>query len=237
MARYQGSVAVLFCLFLGFVPLSTEAQAQPRRVEGRVVDASNEASLPFTNVAIVGSQRGTTTNENGRFLLAVDSLPVRLAISYVGYQRVERRVTPSTADSVVVRLKEKPVSMAEVVVEERTGAYFTRKPLPRLAYEVCARPPLNHHLRHGNRFFLQSDNRRIRSARGHPSFHPLVPDVADGESNGEGVDGQQKSAVFVGRRAPLTSDNRYVRERERRFVRGINNSPLDSTWLSPNVST
>lgn len=113
----------------------------------------------------------------------------------------------------------------------------TLKPLPRLACKVCARPPLNHHLRHGNRFFLQSDNHRIRSARGHPSFHPLVPDVADGESNGEGVDGQQKSAVFVGRRAPLTSDNRYVRERERRFVRGINNSPLDSTWLSPNVST
>jgi hypothetical protein len=119
-------------LLLNAVPLGTDVRAQPRRVEGRVVDASNEASLPFTNVAIVGSQRGTTTNENGRFLLAVDSLPVRLAISYIGYQRVERRVTPSTADSVVVRLKEKPVSMAEVVVEGRTGAYFTRKARERL---------------------------------------------------------------------------------------------------------
>ena len=119
-------------LLLKAVPLDTDVRAQPRRVEGRVVDASNEASLPFTNVAIVGSQRGTTTNENGRFLLAVDSLPVRLAISYVGYQRVERRVTPSTADSVVVRLKEKPVSMAEVVVEGRTGAYFVRKARERL---------------------------------------------------------------------------------------------------------
>jgi hypothetical protein len=119
-------------LLLNAVPLGTDVRAQPRRVEGRVVDASNEASLPFTNVAIVGSQRGTTTNENGRFLLAVDSFPVRLAISYIGYQRVERRVTPSTADSVVVRLKEKPVSMAEVVVEGRTGAYFTRKARERL---------------------------------------------------------------------------------------------------------
>ena len=125
---YRRSLFILVAtLLLNAVPLDTDVRAQPRRVEGRVVDASNEASLPFTNVAIVGSQRGTTTNENGRFLLAVDSLPVRLAISYVGYQRVERRVTPSTADSVVVRLKEKPVSMAEVVIEGRTGAYFVRK--------------------------------------------------------------------------------------------------------------
>ncbi len=129
---YDRRSVVVLLLLLGFVSLDSAAQAQPRQVKGRVVDASNEASLPFTNVAIVGSQRGTTTNENGRFVLAVDSLPVRLAISYIGYQRVEQRVTRSTVDSLIVRLKNKPISMAEVVIEGRTGAYFVRKARERL---------------------------------------------------------------------------------------------------------
>lgn len=132
MVHYLRTIVVLFFLALGLVPLSVESQAQTLRVKGKVIDASSKAPLAFTNVAVVGSQRGTTTNENGRFVLAIDSLPVRLAVSYVGYRGVERQVPLSTVDSVVVQLENKPVSMEEVVVEGRTGTHFVRKARERL---------------------------------------------------------------------------------------------------------
>lgn len=128
--RYHRTLCIfLTFLFASIVLAGTEVRGQTLRLEGRVVDASSGDSLSFANVAIAGTLRGTATNENGRFVLAVDSLPVRVAVSHIGYQRIELEVTEEPDSSVIVRLEPKPITMEELVVKGRTGIFFVEKAL------------------------------------------------------------------------------------------------------------
>ncbi|WP_421829149.1 TonB-dependent receptor [Larkinella sp.] len=99
-------------------------------VSGKVTDEKNEA-LPGVSVVLKGSQRGTTTNAEGRYTLAVPNENATLVFSFVGYLPEEMVVgNRSTVD---VLLKTDTKALAEVVVvgygtqqkEDITGAIST----------------------------------------------------------------------------------------------------------------
>lgn len=67
-------------------------------ITGSVRDASNNEPLPGVTVAVVGSVLSAQSDENGRYRIPDQSLPVRLKFSYIGYQTVEREVSGPIAD-------------------------------------------------------------------------------------------------------------------------------------------
>jgi TonB-dependent starch-binding outer membrane protein SusC len=72
----------------GFIPREVTLPVD-RTLSGRVTDESN-AGLPGVSVVLKGTQRGTTTDEEGRFQLAVpDGGSPVLVFSFVGYQSQE----------------------------------------------------------------------------------------------------------------------------------------------------
>lgn len=74
-----GILAVLFC-----ISGTTIAHAQVT-VSGKVLSADNQEPLPGVNIIEVGTQRGTTTNEDGEFTLKVSSSDVSLKFTFVGF--------------------------------------------------------------------------------------------------------------------------------------------------------
>ncbi len=57
-----------------------------QEVSGRVTDAETGDSLPGVNVVIEGTDRGTSTDADGTFQIAVTTLEESLIFSYIGYQ-------------------------------------------------------------------------------------------------------------------------------------------------------
>lgn len=100
------------------VPQSGFLGAQPEEVpdvtvSGRVTDQAG-AGLPAVNVAVKGTTRGTTTDGDGRYRLAVPDGSAVLVFSSVGYEKLEVPVGYRTV--VDVAMKADVTALDEVVV-------------------------------------------------------------------------------------------------------------------------
>lgn len=92
----------------------TEYADPKRMVSGRVTDEKG-TGMPGVSVVLRGSQKGTTTNAEGRFQLDVpDSGSPVLVFSFVGYQSKEVTVENQTAFEVTLAPENK--ALGEVVV-------------------------------------------------------------------------------------------------------------------------
>jgi hypothetical protein len=69
-------------LLLLFLPLLSFSQSV------RIQDSQSKEPIPFVNIWIKGSQSGTTSNENGKFELALKPADT-LVLSAIGYERLE----------------------------------------------------------------------------------------------------------------------------------------------------
>jgi len=70
-------------------------------VKGSVTNAKGE-KLPGVNIAVKGSTRGTSTNSNGEFTLAVPDNKTVLVFSFVGYKAQEAKVGNNTNFNLVL---------------------------------------------------------------------------------------------------------------------------------------
>ena len=96
-------------------------------VTGQVFEAGGKKPLPGASVIIKGTQKGTSTDADGKF--TIDDLEVgthTLVASFIGYKKVEKKITISEGEelNVVFRLKETTESLDEMVV---VGYGNTRK--------------------------------------------------------------------------------------------------------------
>ena len=103
---------LLLSLLLSFGGLVT-AWAQDRTVSGRVTGADNNG-IPGVNVTVKGTSRGTTTNGEGRYTLAVPASGGTLVFSSVGFTAQELEIGART--SVDVTMAEDARGLDEVVV-------------------------------------------------------------------------------------------------------------------------
>lgn len=103
-----------FLLFL-LCPLSA-VLAQQETFKGVVVDSVTFAALPFVNVRVKNSLRGTSTDMQGNFALTATRRDT-LILSVVGYQTIEQPLwdwEPS-----VIRLREKSILLNTVTIQSR----------------------------------------------------------------------------------------------------------------------
>lgn len=101
-------------LFLCLV-LSCIAGRAQTKLSGRISDAHTKEPLAFVPVNIAGTNTGTVADIDGRFSLAVPSLPAGLRFSYVGYETLE--ITVEDDRPLSIQLVQRNTELREVVVK------------------------------------------------------------------------------------------------------------------------
>jgi len=114
--KKQGLLLTVLLLTGAFITLEGLAQVP---LQGRVTESVTNAPVAGANVGVQGTAAGTSTDNDGRFALTVDALPVQLTISFVGY---ETRTVNVTDDAFLnITLNEADVILEDMVV---VGARF-----------------------------------------------------------------------------------------------------------------
>ena len=89
---------VLFVLSIAAASTATAGS-----VTGRVVDADSGEPLAFSNVIVVGTERGAITDDSGRFTIdGLDSGTYSIKVSYIGFEDFQKtaNVTEGAATSI-----------------------------------------------------------------------------------------------------------------------------------------
>ncbi len=102
------TVQLFALLLLG----TTLAQAQDRRVTGKVTTASDGMGLPGANVQVKGTTSGTVTDADGNFSLSVSGGNPVLIFSSIGFNRKE--VAVGNQSTINVALEDDIKSLSEV---------------------------------------------------------------------------------------------------------------------------
>lgn len=100
------------------------AQAQNGVISGKVVNILNKEPIPFASVAIVGTTKGTTTDEGGKFTLTGLSYGVyNIIASSVGFRSktmYEVEVKNAKSTFLIIELESGSTSLKEVEVTAQT---------------------------------------------------------------------------------------------------------------------
>lgn len=104
---------LILCTFL----FTIAAQSQ---IRGRVVD-QNQQPLPFVNITIENTYNGTTSNDNGEYVLDVkDAGSYTIIFQYLGFKTVRIKQTierfPHTID---IAMTEENISLNEVLISSK----------------------------------------------------------------------------------------------------------------------
>ena len=102
-----------------FLTVATAAFAQTGTIVGRVFDSKTDAPLPFTNVSVLGTGKGTIAREDGSFVLA--NFPIgtyEVQASFMGYttSKVEVTVLENRTVETTIRMAETSVGNVEEVI-------------------------------------------------------------------------------------------------------------------------
>lgn len=111
-------------------PKSPDFQMVDQTITGTVTD-ENGTELPGVSILVKGTQRGTTTDANGKYKIDVVNANAILVFSFVGYQVQE--VQAGNKSGLDIRLKVDTKALEEVVVvgygvqkkKDMTGAVST----------------------------------------------------------------------------------------------------------------
>ena len=109
-------------IFLSVIILSVSAGARDldrADIKGHVRDAKSGESLPYANISVQETNRGTTTNNDGYFVLVDEPVGIiRLIVQYIGYEtqivHVENKV--GGVKALDVRLQPKVLEVDGVTV-------------------------------------------------------------------------------------------------------------------------
>ncbi|WP_375417181.1 DUF5686 family protein [uncultured Hymenobacter sp.] len=132
-----GRFARVCGLWVGLLACALATAAQTTTptttVTGVVRDAKTQQPLPYVSVAVPQAAVGTTTDENGRFALAIPAPYTTLVFSYLGYQSATRTVPAGPAQELSVRLAVSATSLGEVVVKAPKAPRYQNKDNPAVA--------------------------------------------------------------------------------------------------------
>ena len=99
-------------MFLFFLTINTYCQTT---VSAIVKDKQTGEVLPYCNVSVVGTNRGTITNADGIFSISIDSENSILEFSFIGYQKL-RVAAKNIIQYQVVKLEKQSLSLQEITI-------------------------------------------------------------------------------------------------------------------------
>ena len=98
----SGLYRIILCILLSSIAFAVYGQSLD--VAGIVSDESGQP-LPGVTVVEKGTLKGTSTDQDGSFLIAVGELPVTLVFSCIGYENVELQVSSDIPVAVIGQYK------------------------------------------------------------------------------------------------------------------------------------
>lgn len=112
-------VMILSILLTSFNTMLYSQSKTEANIYGHVLDAMTHEHMPFVNIYLKGTTYGTSTNDNGHYLM--EHLPVgkhTIVVSFMGYKTIEQEVNLEANRSVEMNftLEENSVLMRDVVV-------------------------------------------------------------------------------------------------------------------------
>jgi TonB-linked SusC/RagA family outer membrane protein len=102
-------------LFL-LVAATGQARQSTTELNGKVLQASNQAPMPGVNLLIKGTTVGDISDLEGRFSISLPSSQAELIVSFIGYKSQTIYVDVSKDNHLTVLLEEDQVSLAAVEV-------------------------------------------------------------------------------------------------------------------------
>lgn len=102
-----------------FVLLSLVIQTlwSQNSLSGKVTDINTNESLTFVNVYLPELEKGTTTDENGSFL--IESIPngnYKIVVSFMGYETFSQTITFPQTETLTITLRPSAIEMEEIIV-------------------------------------------------------------------------------------------------------------------------
>lgn len=121
----RGKVFKVVVLAGIFGASAVQAQEGEHVVRGRVLDAQTGESLPSANIRIEGTYRGTITNADGYFEIALpreNDAPAELLFRYIGYESQRYAITDRSVGQIEIRMQPTTYQMPEIVVTDENPA-------------------------------------------------------------------------------------------------------------------
>lgn len=115
---------LLFILILNFNLIFS----QKGRIEGRILNETNNEAIPFSNILVVGTTIGSSSDIDGKFIITgIDPGFYQLQISSVGFKTLltqEIQVVANKSVYVELKMEEQSYSLNQVTI---TAERFTKK--------------------------------------------------------------------------------------------------------------
>lgn len=84
-------------------------------IAGKIIDKKTKEIIPYASVYMAALNNGTSSNEEGEFEIKIDSLPVEITFSHIGYE--SKILTINNEDKLIVELVPSTNVLEEVVVK------------------------------------------------------------------------------------------------------------------------
>lgn len=110
-----------------------QRDVKPTHISGLLVDSITNEPLPFAAVFLKGSDRGTMTDENGRFEINTSVNFINVSVSLMGYNNKEVFVTKGESNNITIQLVPTGVALNELVVKPKKEKY-SKKNNPAVAF-------------------------------------------------------------------------------------------------------
>jgi hypothetical protein len=122
---------VLFCT------IQTSAQHKYNFFYGKISDQVSNKGIPDVNIYFEGSVKGAISNNNGDFSFYIDTLPLIMVVSHLGYE-TKKLLLDKTSFSLNVFLQPKIQQLEEIVVSGKSNyeTVFHDQYLNIIDYEV-----------------------------------------------------------------------------------------------------
>lgn len=118
--------AFLVALFLIFSGIGTQGQGTYRFFYGKVINSITEAPIPDVNLRFETLKTGTVTDKKGDFSVYIDSVPVIMVVSHLGYE-TRKIYLDNTSYSLMIEMTPSVQQLSEVEIT----ALGTAEPLSR----------------------------------------------------------------------------------------------------------
>lgn len=138
-----------FAILLLTVTSDAQRTHQRTNIKGIVRDSITHEALPFAAVFLNGSDKGTLTNEDGKFEISTTVNFLNVSVSTIGYNTKEIFVNKGKDNDIVVDLVPSGVALKELVVKPKKEKYSKKNnPAVEFVEKLMARKhlydPKNH---------------------------------------------------------------------------------------------
>jgi len=124
-------------------------------IHGKVIDKSNGSPIPFANISLSGTHKGTSSNENGEFQLPLTKLPSELLISHLSHEKKLIYIYDDS-EEIEISLVPAQTTLQEITISAKRNTKSNYQ-LIKKAYDVLSKSRSD--MKYGKAFYRQKSQR------------------------------------------------------------------------------